>query len=73
MNILVINCGSSSVKYQVLDPAKRSVLLAPLDDPLGHRLADSRNGHQVLLVGGVDVVTCGRLGTPAQELPGPVV
>ncbi len=35
MNILVINCGSSSVKYQVIDPAKVEPLLAATIERIG--------------------------------------
>ncbi len=35
MNILVINCGSSSVKYQVVDPVKAEPLAAATLERVG--------------------------------------
>ncbi len=40
MNILVINCGSSSVKYQVIDPAAAEPLAAALIERIGEKGKD---------------------------------
>ena len=49
MNILVINCGSSSLKYQLIDSESESVLAKGLCEKIGledsaikHKAADGR-------------------------------
>ena len=44
MNILVINAGSSSLKYQLMDPAKRTVLAKGLCERIG---IDDRLTHKI--------------------------
>ena len=44
MNVLVINAGSSSLKYQLMDPAKRTVLAKGLCERIG---IDGRLTHKI--------------------------
>ncbi len=44
MNILVINCGSSSIKYQIFDVRNSSVLASGLIDKIGESESSLRHG-----------------------------
>lgn len=53
MNILVINCGSSSIKYQLIDVANNTVLIAGIVERIGkpnsqHKLQLRQNNGQML-------------------------
>lgn len=55
-SVLVINCGSSSVKYQLIDPRNEQVLATGLAERIGedtgaltHRVADHREERQLTL------------------------
>ncbi len=47
MNILVINCGSSSIKYQLINREKRKVLAKGLLEKIG-----KANSSQIHHIGG---------------------
>lgn len=54
MNILVINCGSSSVKYQVIDPAKGEPLLAGKIERMGQDGRDHDDAIEEVLAKAAD-------------------
>ena len=44
MNVLVINCGSSSLKYQLIDSESEKVLAKGLCERIGIDLSEGRPG-----------------------------